>query len=288
VSKQRREDILSRLHRQGYVSARQLAEDYQVNPSTIRRDLDTMAQLGMIERSHGGATLPAEPAEIPYDVKIEKNVAQKRAIAHAVAEIVPHGASLLIDSGSTTLEVARALRSHREMTVVTNDIRVAAEIANQGDVRLIVLGGEALPSVYTLASERAVHLIEELNVDYAVMGADAVDPRGITNTNSNEVSMKRAMMRAAERVLVVADSSKFGQSALVRVAGLEDVDLIVTDDGLAEASTADYSVEIRRVSPVTVNVSPLPLPRSDDLPRTTMEPALVPAGLRPQTPESSS
>ena len=154
--------------------------------------------------------------------------------------------------------------------------------------RLIVLGGEALPSVYTLASERAVHLISELNVDYAVMGADAVDPRGITNTNSNEVSMKRAMMRAAERVLVVADSSKFGQSALVRVAGLEDVDLIVTDDGLAEASTADYSVEIRRVSPATVNVSPLPLPRTDDLPRTTMEPALVPAGLRPRPPQSSS
>ena len=220
-------------------------------------------------------------------MKIEKNVAQKRAIAQAIAEIVPHGASLLIDSGSTTLEVARALRSHREMTVVTNDLRVAAEIANQGDVRLIVLGGEALPSVYTLASERAVHLISELNVDYAVMGADAVDPRGITNTNSNEVSMKRAMMRAAERVLVVADSSKFSQSALVRVAGLEDVDLIVTDDGLAEASTADYPVEIRRVSPATVNVSPLPLPRTDDLPRTTMEPALVPAGLRPRPPQSS-
>jgi DeoR family transcriptional regulator, aga operon transcriptional repressor len=100
--------------------------------------------------------------------------------------------------------------------------------------------------------------------------------------------MKRAMMRAAQRVLVVADSSKFGQSALVRVAGLEDVDLIVTDDGLAEAKASDYSVEIRRVSPAIVNVSPLPLPRTDDLPRTTMEPALVPAGLRPQTPESSS
>jgi DeoR family transcriptional regulator of aga operon len=288
VSKKRREDILRRLHRHGYVSARQLATDYDVDPSTIRRDLDTMAQLGMIQRSHGGATLPAEPAETPYDVKIEKNVAQKRAIAHAIAELVPHGSSLLIDSGSTSLEVARALRGHREMTVVTNDLRVAAEIANQGDVRLIVLGGEALPSVYTLASERAVDLISELTVDYAVMGADAVDPRGITNANSNEVSMKRAMIRAAEHVLLVADSSKFGQSALVRVAGLEDVDLIVTDDGLAEESTADYSVEIRRVNPALASGTPLPLPRTDDPSRTTLEPALVPAGLRPQTSPSAS
>lgn len=288
MSKQRREDILRRLHRQGYVSSRQLAADYGVDPSTIRRDLDTMAHLGMIERSHGGATLPAEPAETPYDVKIEKNVAQKRAIARAVADLVPHGRSLLIDSGSTTLEVARALRSHRGMTVITNDLRVAAEIANQGDVRLIVLGGEALPSVYTLASERAVHLIGEFHVDYAVMGADAVDPRGITNTNSNEVSMKRAMLQAADHVLVVADSSKFGHSALVRVAGLEDVDLIVTDDGLAEERTAEYPVEIRRVSPQPDDDHLLPLPAGDDLPRTTMEPALVPTGLRSLPPVTTT
>lgn len=282
MSKQRREDILSRLHKLGYVSARQLAKDYQVNPSTIRRDLDTMAQLGMIERSHGGATLPAEPAETPYDVKIEKNVTQKRAIARAVAGLVPHGRSLLMDSGSTTLEVARALRGHREMTVITNDLRVAAEIANQGDVRLIVLGGEALPSVYTLASERAVRLISEFHVDYAVMGADAVTVRGITNTNSNEVSMKRAMLRAAEQVLVVADSSKFGESALVRVAGLEDVDLIVTDDGLSEGSAAEYRVEIRRVSVDSPAGPPPTLPMPDEGRRMAMEPALVPAGAAPR------
>jgi DeoR family transcriptional regulator of aga operon len=131
-----------------------------------------------------------------------------------------------------------------------------------------------------------VRLISEFHVDYAVMGADAVTPRGITNTNSNEVSMKRAMLRAAERVIVVADSSKFGQSALVRVAGLEDVDLIVTDDGLAEEAAADYPVEIRRVS-----TEPMPLPRlpsPDEAPRVAMEPALVPAGLRTVPPEAGA
>jgi DeoR/GlpR family transcriptional regulator of sugar metabolism len=284
VGKQRREEILARLHRHGYVSVRQLAHEYGVDTSTIRRDLDTMAELGTIERSHGGATLPSEPAEIPYAVKVETNVAQKRAIARTVAEIVPHGRSLLMDSGSTTLEVARALRGHREMTVITNDLRVAAEIANQGDVRLIVLGGEALPAVYTLASERAVGLISEFHVDYAVMAADAVNPRGITNTNSNEVPMKRAMLRAADRVLLVADSSKFGQSALVRVTGLEDVDLIVTDDGLSEQGAAEYPVEVRRVSP-EADPTPLPsMPSPGEAPRAAMEPAVVPTGLRVSPP----
>jgi DeoR/GlpR family transcriptional regulator of sugar metabolism len=239
-----------------------------------------MAELGMIERSHGGAALPTEPPEIPYAVKIEKNVAQKRAIARAVADIVPPGRSLLLDSGSTTLEVARALRGHQDLTVITNDLRVAAEIANQGDVRLIVLGGEALPAVYTLASERAVQLIGEFHVDYAVMGADAVDPRGITNTNSNEVSMKRAMLHAADQVLLVADSSKFGRSALVRVAGLEGVDLIVTDDGLSEQSAAEYPTEIRRIRPEPGLELPRLLPPPDDASRATSEPALVPAGSR--------
>jgi DeoR family transcriptional regulator of aga operon len=278
MGKQRREEILSRLHRQGYVSVRQLAHDFGVDSSTIRRDLETMAQLGMVERSHGGATLLSEPAEIPYDVKVGTNVAQKQAIARAVAEVVPHGSSLLMDSGSTTLEVARALRGHRELTVITNDLRVAAEIANQGDVRLIVLGGEALPAVYTLASERAVNLIREFHVDYAVMAADAVDPQGITNTNSNEVSMKRAMLRAAAKVLLVADSSKFGHSALVRVSDLGEVDLVITDDALGEDAAADYPVEIRRVgveSPPGSAMAPMPT-----TPRSAMEPALVPAGSR--------
>jgi DeoR family transcriptional regulator of aga operon len=279
VSQQRRGEILSRLHRQGYVSVRNLAAHYGVDTSTIRRDLETMARLGMVARSHGGATLPAEPAETPYAVKVEENVTQKRAIARAVSETVPHGSSLLMDSGSTTLEVARALRGHRELTVVTNDLRVAAEIANQGDVRLIVLGGEVLPSVYTLASEHAVALIGEFHVDYAIMGADAVHPRGITNVNSNEVSMKRAMMRAADHVVVVADSSKFGCAALVRVADLDDVDLVITDDGLSHEQAAEYPVEVRRV-PAGPAPALLGMPDPDDAPRVSMAPALVPVGSR--------
>lgn len=284
MGKQRREEILRRVQRQGYVSAKQLADEYDVNASTIRRDLDAMASLGMVVRSHGGASAPVEPAEIPYVVKVEQHVLQKRAIAQAVAAKVGDGKSLLLDSGSTTLEVARALRAHRGMTVITNDLRVAAEIANQGDVRLIVIGGELLPSVYTLMSERAVDLIGEFQVDYAVLGADAVDPRGITNTNSFDAPMKRAMIRAADQTFVVADSSKFEQSALVRISGFDEIDLVITDDGLPEDVASGYPTAILRVdaesartdetTPTVESAHPLMA-----VPRTDSGPALVPSAV---------
>lgn len=275
MGRQRREEILRRIHQHGYVSARELAEEYGVDASTVRRDLDAMARLGMVVRNHGGAITPTEPAEMPYEVKLETRVGQKRAIAQAVARMISEGKSLLMDSGSTTLEVARALRAHRGMTVVTNDLRVAAELANQGDVRLIVIGGEVLPNVYTLMSERAVDLITGYHVDYAVLGADAIDPRGITNTNSFEAPMKRAMIRAADRVLLVADSSKFGQTALVRIAGLEDVGLVVTDDGLDREAATAYPVEIVRVPIDPARASAEPGRPADGSSRSELEPAVV-------------
>ena len=246
MGKKRRQEILQRVQQLGYVSARELAEQYHVDTSTVRRDLDALARLGLVVRNHGGASLPS-PTVTAGEVDTATRLPQKQAIAQAVARIIGDGRSLLMDSGSTTLEVAKALRDHRGLTVVTNDLRVAAEMATHEDLRLIVIGGEVLPDVYTLMSERAVELISEYHVDYAVLGADAIDPRGITNISSFEAPLKRAMIRAGSQVLVVADSAKFGQSALVRVAGLDDVGLIVTDEGLPQEATEAYPVEIVRV-----------------------------------------
>lgn len=246
MGRQRREEILSQIQRSGFVSVRQLMEQYGVDASTVRRDLDALAKMGMVERSHGGASIAFQPAEVPYNEKIETQIPQKRAIARRLAQVLTHGQSLMLDSGSTALEVARALRLHTGLTVVTNDLRVANEMAHQGDVRLIVIGGELLPDVFTLMSERAVDTFGAYHVDVAVLGADAIDSHGVTNVNSFEVPMKRAMIAAADRIIVAADSSKFGQRALVRVAGLDEIDLVVTDDGLDAELAAALPVEIIR------------------------------------------
>jgi DeoR family transcriptional regulator, aga operon transcriptional repressor len=124
-------------------------------------------------------------------------------------------------------------------------------------------------------SERAVDLIKEYHVDFAVLGADAVDPHAITNTNSFEVPMKRAMIRSADKVLLVADSSKFGQSALVRVAELHDIDLVITDDGLDEETAASYPVEILRVPVLEEDPTPEFSRGLGRPPRPDLEPAIL-------------
>lgn len=254
--KARREDILRRIQREGYVSGSRLSEEFDVDPSTIRRDLYALSRVGLVSRSHGGASMRTEAMEIPYDVKIEERVPQKRAIGQATSTLIGHGASAVIDSGSTTLEVARALRSHRGLTVITDDLRVGAELANQGDVRLIVTGGEVMLSTYTLAGEGAAGTIRQYHVDVAVLGADAVDPGGITLTNNFEGPVKCAMIDCADRVIVVADSSKFGHRALVRIATLAEIDLIVTDDGFDPALADQYPIEILRVPLAAAVVNP--------------------------------
>src|SRR5665647_726706 len=175
LGKQRREEILRRIQRHGYVSASQLSDEYNVDPSTIRRDLEALSRMGLVMRSHGGASMRTESVDLAYDVKLERRVVQKRAIAQAAAAQIEEGTSAVIDSGSTTLEVARALRGRLGLTVVTDDLRVSAELAGHGDVRLIVTGGEVMPSFYTLIGERAAETIRQYQVDVAIIGVDADD-----------------------------------------------------------------------------------------------------------------
>lgn len=246
-SKERREEILRRVQEAGYLSARALAATFDVDASTIRRDLDALARRGMVLRSHGGVRPVVENADIPYAIKESANVREKRAIARAAAQFVEDGQSLVLDSGSTTYELARALQHHRGLTIITNDLRVASQVATHNEARLMVTGGELLSSVYTLIGERAVEFISDLQVDWTFLGADAIDRVGINNTNSLEVPLKRAMIACAARTVVLADSTKFSRRALVRVAKLDEIDLIITDTGLDEATATQYPVRIHRM-----------------------------------------
>jgi DeoR family transcriptional regulator of aga operon len=237
----RQREILDRVASDGYVEANALAASLGVNPSTIRRDLDSLAKSGRIRRTHGGARLVAEGAEdVPYARKINERVPEKVEIARSAAERVREGDVVVLDSGSTTYQIAVALR-HKRITVITNDLRIAKYVATDSDARLLVTGGELLGSVFTLVGDRAEAFFDDLSADWTFLGADAVDPSaGITNTNTLEVPIKRAMIAAADTALVVVDSSKFGRRALARVAALQEVAGIVTDDGLDQPERDRY------------------------------------------------
>ncbi|GAB2663551.1 DeoR/GlpR family DNA-binding transcription regulator [Prescottella soli] len=249
-SAQRREDILRRLVADGYVEAKALSQELGVDASTIRRDLDALARLGKAERTHGGARpVVGATSEVPYVVKEGGYRAEKVAIAHAAANLVSDGQSVILDSGSTTYQIAAALRHRSDLTILTNDLRIGKYVASFPDVRLLVTGGELLGSVFTLVGERSVEFLADYSVDWAFLGADAIDPAaGITNTNTLEVPIKRAMISAAAHSAVVADSSKFGNRALARVATLAEVDLIITDSGLADDHLDPYGEKLMRVS----------------------------------------
>lgn len=245
----RRHQILERLLADGYVEAKTLSRDLDVDASTIRRDLDALVRLGKAERTHGGAR-PIEGAhsEIPYAVKEHVSRDEKMAIAQEASALVSDGDSVILDSGSTTYQVAAALRHRSGLTVITNDLRIGKFVATFPEVRLLVAGGELLGSVFTLVGERTVEFLSDYSVDWTFLGADAIDPvAGITNTNTLEIPVKRAMIAAAARTAVLADSSKFGHRALARVATLAEVDTIVTDAGLDVDTAALYGDHLRRV-----------------------------------------
>lgn len=245
----RRDAIVRAVRDRGYLSAAEAAVEFGVNSSTIRRDLTRLDQLGLLQRSHGGAILRRDEADVPYDVKIRKLVPQKQAIGVAAAAQIPDGATVMLDSGSTTLMVAKALAERTDLTVVTADVVIAAELIVHPSIRLIVTGGESLQDTTTVVSQEAVDMVRRYHVDIAIVASDAVDHSGATNMNGVVVPLKRAMMESARRTILVADSSKLGQRRLVRVAPLEAFEELITDDGAAASETVGYPIPVRKVSP---------------------------------------
>lgn len=219
-----------------------------VDNSTVRRDLARLDELGLVRRSHGGALPLRDEAEVPYDVKIGRLVSEKKAIGRLVASEIPEGSTIILDAGSTTLMVARALAGHHDITVITPDVRIAAELLFRPDIRLIMPGGESLPRTSTLLGQEAVESMRRYHVDIAVMAVDAVDNEVVSNVNGSVVPLRRAMMGAARHTILAVDNSKFGLRKLVKVAPTEEFDEIVTDDGVDETLAAGFPSPVRRAA----------------------------------------
>lgn len=235
IGAKRRQEIRKAIERSGYAEARQLAAELGVDVSTIRRDLEAMSRQGLVQRTHGGAMLAAgaDALDVPYAQRVGERLVEKRAIAGRAVEMIADGDSLVLDSGSTTYALAEALAARRDLTVATNDLRIAHLLAERGGVRLLVTGGQLIDSVFALVGPAALASLEGMSVDWAFLGADAVDSSaGVTNRNTVEVALKQAILAVAARKVLVADSEKFGRRALAAVVAVDAFDCIVTDDGL--------------------------------------------------------
>lgn len=241
---ERRRVILERMRSGMAVKVGDLSAEFGVSESTIRRDLRDLEESGLLERTHGGA-LPAEStqAEPSFAEKTDQQLAEKQAIGTLAASLVRDGDSVILDAGTTTLEVARALRGRRNLTVVTNAFHIAAELADLDSVQVIVTGGTVKGNTLALVGPMAERSFDELNVDWAFIGTNALDlQRGLTTPTQTEAQVKRRMIAAARNVAVVVDSSKVGKLSFATIAPVQQIQTLVSDTGLP----ADVVVELQR------------------------------------------
>lgn len=229
---ERKENILKFINQHKSVTTKQLCDEFGMTAVTIRSDINSLAQSGLVIKIHGGA-MSAEHrlhTEIPISQKMQQNVEKKRKIARRAAALIHPGDMIILDSGSTTLEIARLISSS-DVTVITNDVLIAKVLISQGNVTVYMTGGRNLSSVYALHGSETEEYLKKVRVNKLFLGCDAVDFEwGISNRTLEEVATKRAMMQASREVIAVADSSKIGKTVFARLCGLNEIDRLITDE----------------------------------------------------------
>lgn len=233
---QRLEAIRQELLRSDEVSIEDLAGRFRVSAMTIRRDLERLESRGDVIRTHGGAALARRLTfEFSFREKQDRNRRQKSQIARRAAGIVEDGQVVILDTGTTTLEIARQLANRRNVTVITTSLAIVSTLQFAAGVRIVLLGGFLRGGSPDLHGPLTEQNIDMFRADIAFMGADAVDIDGVTYADDLQVvNLDRKMAANAGRVIVVVDSSKFGGSGMCRILGPDDYDSIISDPGLGE------------------------------------------------------
>ena len=233
IPAQRRKVILDLIRRRGVLSVHELASATEVSQPTIRRDLDHLAKAGVIERSHGGAILKefsGTTHEPDHHITATMAREEKAAIARVAVDQLKDNQSVIFDSSTTVFEAARlAVERQLCLTVVTNDLRISELFAPCANVRLIVCGGTIRPGSYSLVGEPGSGFLRQLKVDVALMGTHALNTTACYDTSLEISYIKRHMVAAAKKVLVLADSSKFGQVAFFEAFRIDEKTEVISD-----------------------------------------------------------
>jgi len=234
VAEERRNRLLEFVRQQGFASLPALATEMQVSESTIRRDLDSLEESGSAKRTHGGVFYTGPSPKLQhFDQRQKTHWEKKQVIAETASRLIEDGDTILLDGGSTTYELARLLVG-RPLQIVTNSLPVA-NLFTTSDVDLVIIGGYVHTRTGVSLGPYANAMLAGLNVRRAVLSVAGVNDQGYYNSNLLLVETERAMMNAADTVIVVADSTKFGQSSLARLGGLDEIDTLVVDNEVTDA-----------------------------------------------------
>jgi DeoR/GlpR family transcriptional regulator of sugar metabolism len=243
---------LDLIARQGFASLDELVKALAVSESTVRRDLEALDLAGSIKRTHGGAVYSSEVRALPaLEDRVTAAAAEKQAIGRATAALLDDGDTVLLDGGTTTLEVARALVG-RPIQVVTNSLPIAQLLASSQQTDLILIGGYVYPRTGVALGPLAIATMQGIRVRRAILGAGGIMAEGIYNSNLLLVETERQMMSCGQEVMIVADHTKFGRLALARLCGLDAIQRLVVDPGLPDEYRA-----ILQSAGVTIHLAPL-------------------------------
>jgi DeoR family transcriptional regulator, aga operon transcriptional repressor len=240
LNEERRRAIVEMVNREGRVLVADLSRQFETSQVTIRKDLEQLHEQGLLHRSHGGA-LPAQEGALEDPTLREKEQLhrkEKLRIASAAARTVKEGQVVILDSGTTTTAIARALRGFRNLTVITNGVNIAAELSGT-PVDVILTGGTLRKNSFSLVGPIAEETLRHLNADLLFLGVDGFDVRyGLSTPNLLESQVNRVMVEVAKHRTAVCDSSKFGRRSLSLIAPTTSLHEVITDHGIPKADLA--------------------------------------------------
>ena len=248
---ERRRERISRLTANGKVIVSELARDFGVTEETIRRDLDKLDRDGIASKTYGGAVARQSSAfsiDLPYNVRETVSVLEKQYIAGKIAEMINDGERIMLDSSSTALYVVKRLKEKKDLTIITNSVKILLELADKQDWTVLSTGGVLKKGALSLTGSSAEKMISSYHVNTVICSCKGVDTSlGVTDSNESDSQIKQAMLASAERRILALDADKFDKRSFVRICDPSMLDVIVTNTAPSEkwiSFCADNGVEI--------------------------------------------
>lgn len=249
LANHRRERILDFLQEDGSAKVQDLARLLKVTEVTVRQDLEKLEKEGLVTREHGGAYLKDVPAQVKgFTLTHQEHLDKKELIAKKCLEFIESGDTIILDSGSTTTEIAKKLKGIKPLTVITNALNIAFMLGAEPGIEVIVTGGEFKPPTLSLTGQKAADFFKGLNVQKLFLATAGISLKaGLTYPSISDIVVKKAMIEAADTTYLVADSTKIGKTALASLGALSLIDYIITDPAIEEKHRQvfrDHEIEL--------------------------------------------
>lgn len=265
--RQRHEKIRDLVQSRGFVTIASLSQAFSVTPQTIRRDINTLRAEGVIHRYHGGAGVSSSTENMAYTQRKVLCLKEKQQIAAMVAEKIPNNASLFINIGTTTEEIAKALCHHRRLKVITNNLNVASILSGYEDFEVIVAGGLVRQRDGGIIGPLTIDFIQQFRVDFGIIGISGIDGDGtLLDFDYREVRVSRAIIDNSRRIFLATDHTKFMRNAMVRLGSIDEIDALFTDRQPPPAL-----LEVLNAADVALHVVSDPLPPVHDAGQTRVK-----------------